>query len=397
MNILVVQESDWIKRNPHQQHHLMERLAERGHNIHVIDYPIDWNLEKDGGLINKEETVTGYSKIINGVNITVTRPSFIRVKGLNYLSMIRTHRKAIETEVQDFKPDVIVGLGLLNTYTASKIAQKNKIPFIYYVIDNLYALIPEKPLQIFGKNVFKKTLKNTTLTLSINKKLQELTIKNGTPKNKTKVIPAGIDLKKYNPQLKTNLKEKYQIKETDTTLFFMGYIYHFAGIKELATKIGQEKNKYSNIKLLVVGDGEAYNDLKEIQEKYKLQGQLILTGRQPYQLVPEFLSIADYCILPAYQDEEIMQDIVPIKIYEYLAMAKPVISTLLPGIHTEFQENNGVIYINQAEEIPELIKTINSSKYEELSKQGLKYVKNNDWEKITDDFEETVKNLVLKK
>ena len=394
MNILVVQESDWIKRNPHQQHHLMERLVERGHCVHVIDYPIDWSLEKDGGLINNEERVCGYSKIIDGVDITVTRPSFIRIKGLNYLSMIYTHKKAIKDEVQDFKPDVIVGLGLLNTYAASKIAQKNNIPFIYYVIDNLYALIPEKPLQIFGKKVFKKTLKNTTLTLSINKKLQELTIKNGTPKNKTQVIPAGIDLKKYKPQLKTKLKEKYQIKETDTTLFFMGYIYHFAGIKELAKKIGQEKHKHPHIKLLIVGDGEAYQDLKEIQEKYNLQDQLILTGRQPYNLVPEFLTIADYCLLPAYQDEEIMQDIVPIKIYEYLAMGKPVISTLLPGIHTEFQENNGVIYINQAEEIPELIKTINPSKYEEISKQGLSYVKNNDWEKITDEFEETLKKLI---
>ena len=155
MNILVVQESDWIKRNPHQQHHLMERLAERGHCVHVIDYPIDWSLEKDGGLINNEERVCGYSKIIDGVDITVTRPSFIRIKGLNYLSMIYTHKKAIKDEVQDFKPDVIVGLGLLNTYAASKIAQKNNIPFIYYVIDNLYALIPEKPLQIFGKKVFK--------------------------------------------------------------------------------------------------------------------------------------------------------------------------------------------------------------------------------------------------
>ena len=396
MKILVVQESDWIKRNPHQQHHLMERLAERGHEIHVIDYPIDWGLEDQKGFINSEETIEGYSKIISGVSVKVTRPAFIRVKGLNYLSMLHTHRKCIKSEIDDFKPDVIVGLGLLNTLIASKLAQKKEIPFIYYVIDNLYALIPEKPLQIFGKKVFKKVLENTTLTLSINKKLQELTIKNGTPENKTKVIPAGIDLKKYKTQNTDQLKQKYNIKNQDTVLFFMGYIYHFAGIKELATKIGQKQKEYPNIKLLIVGDGEAYEDLKKIQEKYNLQDQLILTGRQPYDLIPQFLSIPDYCLLPAYQDEEIMQDIVPIKIYEYLAMGKPVISTLLPGIHTEFQENNGVIYINQAEEIPELIKKINTTEYEKLSKQGLEYVKNNDWEKITDTFEETLKEITQK-
>ena len=42
MKILLVQESDWLKRNPHQQHHLMERLSLRGHEIVVIDYDIDW-------------------------------------------------------------------------------------------------------------------------------------------------------------------------------------------------------------------------------------------------------------------------------------------------------------------------------------------------------------------
>ena len=42
MKILLVQESDWLKRNPHQQHHPMERLSLRGHEITVIDYNIDW-------------------------------------------------------------------------------------------------------------------------------------------------------------------------------------------------------------------------------------------------------------------------------------------------------------------------------------------------------------------
>jgi len=40
MKLLVLQETDWIKRGPHQQHHLMDRMALRGHEVHVIDYDI---------------------------------------------------------------------------------------------------------------------------------------------------------------------------------------------------------------------------------------------------------------------------------------------------------------------------------------------------------------------
>ena len=38
MKILMVQESDGVKRGPHQNHHLMERLSMKGHEVRVIDY-----------------------------------------------------------------------------------------------------------------------------------------------------------------------------------------------------------------------------------------------------------------------------------------------------------------------------------------------------------------------
>ena len=68
MKILVVQESDWLKRNPHQQHHLMERMALRGHEIRVIDYPIDWPNSSEGGLIYKREVHENISKIKENAN-----------------------------------------------------------------------------------------------------------------------------------------------------------------------------------------------------------------------------------------------------------------------------------------------------------------------------------------
>ena len=76
MNILVVQESDWIKRNPHQQHHLMERLSMKGHNVRVIDYPIDW--KENEGLYQGREVVDDYYKIHPQGTVQVIRPSIIK-------------------------------------------------------------------------------------------------------------------------------------------------------------------------------------------------------------------------------------------------------------------------------------------------------------------------------
>ena len=396
MKILVVQESDWLKRNPHQQHHLMDRMVLRGHEVKVIDYPIDWLKEDPDGFVFHREVHDNVHKVKPEADIQVIRPGFIKEPGLNYASLYFTHKNEIKKQIKEFEPDIIMGLGLLNAYTGSKLAKANNIPFVYYLIDVLYALIPEKAFQSFGKQVNIKAIKNADLVITINQKLSELAVELGSTEDKTILIDAGIDLNDFDPELDdSSIRNEYNISPDDTVLFFMGFIYEFAGMKELAIELGKNKDKYPKMKILIVGDGDAYERLKEIKEEYDLGDQLILTGRQPYERIPEFLASADFCLLPAYIDEEIMQDIVPIKLYEYLAMEKVVIATELPGISREFGYGNGIEYVQKAEEVLELAqKILDNGEYEELSKKGREYVKSNDWEAITDKFENAMKNLL---
>ncbi|WP_458455869.1 glycosyltransferase [Methanobrevibacter sp.] len=396
MRILVVQESDWLERNPHQQHHLMERMALRAHEIRVIDYPIDWPNDDDRGLIFHKEIHENVSKIKPGANIDVIRPGFIKIKGLNYATLFFTHKNEIESQVEEFKPDIILALGILNSYNASRIAKKNGIPFVYYFIDVIYALIPEKAFQKLGQLFTEKTIRNADLVITINRKLSEFAYTVGAKPQSTILIDAGIDLASYNPDLDdSGIREEYGIAKDDVVLFFMGWIYEFAGMKELARELGKNKDKYPNYKLLVVGDGDAYDEMCRIRDEYDMSGQLILTGKQPFERIPEFLAAADFCLLPAYIDEEIMQDIVPIKLYEYLAMKKVVIATELPGISKEFGYGNGIEYIQDAGEVLSKVEEILAeNRYDEIASRAREYVKSNDWEAITDKFEDAMKKLL---
>ena len=396
MKILVVQESDWLERNPHQQHHLMERMAKRGHQIKVIDYPIDWPSDDDSGLIYHKEVYENVSKIKEDTNIEVIRPSFIKIKGLNYASLFFTHKHEIEHQIEEFRPDIILALGILNSYNASKLAKKHNIPFVYYFIDGIYALIPEKSLQKLGQKFTEKTIRNANLVITINKKLSEFAYSVGAKEDSTILIDAGIDLDSYDPDLDDlRIREEYGISEDDTVLFFMGWIYEFEGMKELARALGENKQKYPNYKILVVGDGDAYEEMCRIRDEYDMSDQLILTGKQHFEKIPEFLASADFCLLPAYIDEPIMQDIVPIKIYEYLAMKKVVIATELPGISKEFGYGNGIEYIQEASEVLGTVEDIlNDGRYDEISNNAREYVKSNDWEVITDKFEQAMKRLL---
>lgn len=386
MNILLVQESDWIKRNPHQQHHLMEMLSLRGHQIRVIDYPIDW--KDDNEIYKKRETLQNHHKIHNEAEIQIIRPSIIKVPILVYISLLFTHRREIKRQIKEFKPDVIIGLGIINNYIASQIAKKERIPFIYYWIDVLHRLIPENIFQSIGEYLEKSTIKNSTKVITINHTLEDFVKNLGAID--TEVIGAGIDLEKFNLNLDgSRIRREYGINAEDKVLFFMGFLYHFAGLKELAQELAEKK--YEKMKLLIVGDGDAYQDLQKTVKKQGIGDKVIIVGKKPYNEIPEFLAASDICVLPAYPDEEIMQDIVPIKIYEYMAMAKPVITTKLPGIMKEFGKDNGISYVDNPADVIKQIKNID---IDLEGQRARKFAEKNDWQVITDKFENTLKGVV---
>jgi len=83
-----------------------------------------------------------------------------------------------------------------------------------------------------------------------------------------------------------------------------------------------------------------------------------------------------------------MQDIVPIKIYEYMAMGKSVVTTRLPGVMTEFCDDKGVKYADTPEDV--LKEAIVLVRTERVKAEGIKarrFVETYSWDSITDEFE----------
>lgn len=394
MKILIVQDTDWIRRNPIQHNHLAERFVLRGHEIRVIDYEILWLIEGKKELFSKRQ-VFHVSRILKNANHMVIRPGILKIPILDYVSMLFTYKKEIRRQIHEFKPDIILGDGLLTPYLAFKLAKRNKIKTIYYCIDVDYRLMPFKLIQPVGKILESKNMKTADLVLSINEGLREYTIRMGANPDKTLVIRAGIDFQTFNPSINGNeIRERYGISKDDKVLFFVGWLYHFSGLKEVVLELAKIKEEKPNVKLLIVGDGDAFDDLKKLRKDYHLGDNVIMTGKQPYEYIPKFIASADICILPAYNNE-IMRDIVPIKIYEYMAIEKPVIITKLPGVMKEFGEDHGVIYVDKPEDVLwKAIELIENGFVEEEGRKARKFVENNDWDSITDTFERVLERLI---
>ncbi len=396
MRVLFLQETDWVDKTVGQHHHLAEMLSLRGHEVRAIDFDLFWQKKGSKGLISRREVFPDVSKTHEGSKVTVIRPSIVRIPVVDYISLVISHKKEIDRQIKEFAPDVVIGFSILNSYMARKAAHRNGIPFVYYWIDVLHDIIPLIVFRSFGKMMVKRTLKKSDRVLSINEALRDVTVDLGAPPNKSHVVRAGVDYQPLDNRVSQKMRDECGFEREDIVLFFVGWMYHFAGLKEVLLRMAEIENP--RLKALIVGEGDAFEDLKRIRREHNLEKRVVFTGKKPYHDIPSFIAASDICLLPAYPKEKIMQDIVPIKIYEYMAMKKPVLVTRLPGVMREFGNGNGVIYVERPEDvIGKALELVESGIVAEEASKARKFVQDMSWDKITDKFEEILEEAAKEK
>ena len=90
-----------------------------------------------------------------------------------------------------------------------------------------------------------------------------------------------------------------------------------------------------------------------------------------------------------------MENIVPIKMYEYMAAGKPVIATRLPGLVREFGEGHGVVYVDDPSQVVETANQLaDNGQILPLGALARDFVSKNDWETVTDEFERRLRDIV---
>jgi len=359
----------------------------------VIDFDILWNKKVNGFPFSKRSEFKSPGKAIGKHSMNVIRPAMIRAPLLSYFSFVPSFIVEFIKQIKVFKPDIVIGQGVLNVFLASIIIKIFRIPFIRYILDSAHTLIPERYLQPLGFALETAGLKNTDDVIVINKQLGEYSQRMGSP-HEPRVITAGVDDSRFNHLIDgAEIRQQLGVSEDETLLFFMGWLYDFSGLRELTKAMSLLTD--SKFRLLILGRGDLYEELKDIASNTQIENIILIHDWVHYDRVPKFVAAADICLLPAHLNRT-MRDIVPIKLYEYLACGKPVIATRLPGVYREFGSNSGIIYITKPEQILEVASHIrrNSTSYYAYKQKALEFVKDFGWESIADNFENILKKIV---
>lgn len=163
---------------------------------------------------------------------------------------------------------------------------------------------------------------------------------------------------------------------------YIGHLYKWKGIDIIVRAAEILSAKKDIIFILVGGVDEDIKEYKKIIENKKLINILLL-GHKHKGEIPKFLKSADVLLLPNIPiSQEAIKYTSPIKMFEYMASKKPIITSDLPSIREVLNKSNCVFFRpgdskDMVKKIERLLK--DSTLVEKISNQAYNDVKKYTW------------------
>lgn len=157
-------------------------------------------------------------------------------------------------------------------------------------------------------------------------------IRDRFPNKKVYWLPNGVDLSYYDP---ANYSREWRIaagfNQDDFLLLYAGIIGHAQGL-EILLKAAKLLEDVPSCKFILLGDGPEKARLIELSEELGLKNMIFLDP-VPKSVMPKVVAAADVAVIPLRR-LELFKGAIPSKIFESLAMQKPV----LLGVEGEAKE-----------------------------------------------------------
>jgi glycosyltransferase involved in cell wall biosynthesis len=368
MNILITSIVD-LKKSQHNRPHQFVKYLSKKHDVTVLSINDWWK----GGQDNLESYSKDFNEVFNRIDYHHLTDKKISPIIQEVFSRIKVNNMI---ENNDF------GVHLNYSTLVSGYFAARKLKTVYDIADDLGAMVKESP-QIpsllrpiggaFGDLMLKKNIQisnRITLTTDTLRKTYDI------PENKSEIISNGVD---------TNLFRDHGAamkEELGLNCFILGYVgvlREWIDLEPIFSILNELNNE---IKMVIVGKEGRFKENKELAKKYGLEDRVIFTGMVPYSQVPKYISAMDICLMP-FRKSAVSESAVPLKLFEYMACEKPIISTRLSGIEKVAQDK--ILYASNKEEYKAKITTLFEDDIlrKKMGMEGRRFVEENyDWERI---------------
>jgi glycosyltransferase involved in cell wall biosynthesis len=208
----------------------------------------------------------------------------------------------------------------------------------------------------------------------------------GVPEDKIVVIPNGANTDLFKPMGATKARAELGLSRSDNYICFVGMLERWQGVDYLIKSMPFVLERCPETRLLVVGDGPMKQELIALAEQIGVSARVIFTGMVPYLEVPLYMNASDICMAPFVRKRNERVGVSPLKLCEYMACERPVITSRLSGL--EMVDENGAGILVEPDSPPELATAIikllqDQGLRKQMGENGRGYVvENQSWESI---------------
>ena len=158
----------------------------------------------------------------------------------------------------------------------------------------------------------------------------------GIAENKIRVLRPGIDLKRFQPQVKNKkLLELLGLQPSNLIVLFVGRITKSKGILSLLFAyhmlVNDAMYKDKSLRFLFVGKQDCTLNMPMLIKRLGLHENVIMKDSVPYEDIPKVHNLADIFVLPSISTPD-WQEQFGMVLAESMACAKPVVAALSGSI-----------------------------------------------------------------
>ena len=184
-----------------------------------------------------------------------------------------------------------------------------------------------------------KALKESNLVCCVSSELKEKVLSLGVDPTKVIVTPNRVDSSLFNPHVEGQVISRRYNLTGKRVIGWTGSFRGFHGIAHIIEAFSLIEERYPDVVLMLVGDGSQMAEIKNLIHTKNLEDKVILTGRQEFTDIPQYVSNFDIAIVSARSSEGFHYS--PLKLREYKALGKAVIAPRageLPQLFTDKQD-----------------------------------------------------------
>ena len=319
-----------------------------------------------------------------------------------FLAYLRAIRRFVATHQQSY--DIILEKSWLLSGYLTALCSRHGLPAV--VVENLVRVWNEpvhglRSLTRYARHQVVQTLvgrylRQAPCIIAETAELRQALVQRWhIPRGRVKVIGLGVNRRLFRPLDQAEARRRLGMSQQTTIFLYIGVLDATHNLLPVIEAMG--KVATSACQLHIVGDG-VRRDLYEAQARTG-QGNIFFHGRMPHAAIPQYIATADLCLAPydpsAFPNGEVAYS--TLKIPEYMASGRPVVSVPSGHVHNLIQHNiSGFLLPNEVTNWMDFLRYGPSrEQLQQMGTAAARLATGQSWEAVAEAYHELCEEVVM--